>query len=737
MSIDIPQSIRSIFALQEIPEWLKEIFGLKGYSTLGDLPSNLGSVSRAEAKAINHYLQVFITRKASAMTRVNSICFPDSNLTLNYDVARELNLSVRTYNCIVAFLDNCGGSVPLCEVTLRDLTQIYAMGAKSILEFLSKIEEFDGSAGRLELTNSPRLEIENENLNKDIEKYVSQIQQCSGIDHIIRGDPRFPELNTNFPDKSYQAGSSLEELLQFSEGDYHNWPMPDRKRLLALAKSTREKIVNLDEQFLEGQLKYFIGVFYRRIKETNLNAILSRFGVNREGILTLEECGALAGLTRERIRQLEAKVLKGTKSIPGFSPIYMPKLQLAIDIIQESLGTTVELIQERFISKGISKIGLSVSSVLLFSKLLRFPENNLSVVKLKDGKEIVIGDSIDVRHITTQLGKHYSRNGIADLRSVFETVSEKSKNMSYFEVLNVVKNSSRWKAIDAEHNWWIPVNDGEINRNRLENILNKILSVCNSVDLEEIYSGYQRLAAFRNSSRGKDAYVIVPPSISAIKAFIKQSKKYDVTTQVVTSLEHLDYRRELSEVEIGIVESLRSSSSGLMSRKELLRSCIERGLNEMSVSMYMTYSPVVMHVGVDAHALVGAKTNSGDLSAHLISHSERTKAKTKRLLLCDWSNGQIRFVVRCPEFTSNMVVGCPSSMKKFLLERKFNGVNKSTGEIFGTIGISDDGAIYGMGPFCRQESTVLGDIIVMEFGLLNGTATLSTATYEEYLEMLE
>ena len=673
------------------------------------------------------------------MTKANSICFPDSDLILTYEVAENLNLSLRTSNCIISFLDSRGGVVPAREVTLPDLHQIYAMGAKSIMEFLNRMEEFNGVTDQELSEHSGDLQIEDDELDTEIANLVTGIRQIGGLGEIYRGDPRFPDININLPDKSYHAESTLEDLFEFSEGAYSLWSMQDRRRFKNLLASAHERILAIAEMSIEDQFKDFILVFYKRIKEANLKAIHNRFGINREGVLTLEQCGVLADLSRERIRQLESKVLKGAKLIPGFSPIYMPKLQQAIAILRDSVGSSTESIQNELISTGVSKIGLSVSSILLFSKLLRASEDDLSLRRIDDGTLILIGDSINVNKINTQLSKHYSRNGIANLRSVFEVVSNNSSDLEYSELLKVTKNLGRWKPIDDDNDWWIPNSETAPIRTRLDNILRKVLSVCDPISIEDICDSYRRVATFRNSTKSGEGPDIVPPSASAIEEFLAQSSKKKKKNGMASSNEKLDYKLELSNVEQGLVEGIRTSSSGLMSRNELLRTCILAGFNEMSVSVYMTYSPVIMHVGVGAHAIIGAKSSLGDLSAHLASQTDQAKAKlrTKRLLLCDWDKGMIRIVVKCPEFTSNMVVGCPSSVKQFLINKKFLGVIEKSDEGCGIIGVSEDGSIYGMGPFCRIKNMEIDDIFVMKFGLLDEKVYFSRATYEEYLEMSE
>jgi len=116
----------------------------------------------------------------------------------------------------------------------------------------------------------------------------------------------------------------------------------------------------------------------------------------------------------------------------------------------------------------------------------------------------------------------YSRNGIADLNIVHELVSEFDEDIDSKEVRNVTEGSGRWISIDQNDRWWVPVKTDDIARNRLLNVANKILSVCNPIDIDELRSGYQRLANFRNSaSADYQENQIVVPSKQAISSFFE------------------------------------------------------------------------------------------------------------------------------------------------------------------------------------------------------------------------
>ncbi len=732
-------TIKRSIGNQKLPSWLADIFGLGTGTKFNDLPSELEVGSIAEFQAVNHYLRTLLNRRLSDTSLRNQKCFPYSSMVIDQNLLDDLKLTKRTHNCLKFLMSENHGEIPVNSITFGTLSQIPNMGVKSILEFLFIIEKVDskpiGPGATNKSKNLNSVDEVDETLKNEIIELLDEFRNLSYLDEIIRGDPRFPELDANFPTETYIRGSSLMELIEAAEQS-DTWSKGDRYRLQQLLSSLITKLQKYDNFPLEELFSDFIGINYKRPKERNLNALYDRFGLNEIGILTLEECGKKAGLTRERIRQLESKVYRSSKSIPGSGKLYLPHLENALNVFRSNLGSSLKDLQDKIYAKKLSKIRLSVESIILFANLFRYPADDLKITKLTKGESVLVGDSINANQIMVQLGKVYSRNGIADLNIVHELVSEFDEDIDYKEVRNVAGGSGRWISIDQNDRWWVPVKPDDIARNRLLNVADKILSVCNPIDIDELRSGYQRMANFRNSASAiyRDNQIVVP-SKQAILSFFGHIEGYIVSENSISTDQQIDYKTVLGDVEKGIVEALLTSKSGLMTRAELMRYCTSRGISEGSVNTYLTYSPVVHSIGMDAHKIVGKATTVGSLSAHQQTIAD--KIRTKRLLVCDWHKGLLRIVIRCPEFTSNLVVGSPSNVKDMLASKKFDGLDAISKKPCGTIGVTEDGAIYGMSPFCRTSGIEENDILVMEFNMLDNTVELSVGTIDEYINMLD
>ncbi|WP_438951103.1 hypothetical protein [Porticoccus sp.] len=245
-----------------------------------------------------------------------------------------------------------------------------------------------------------------------------------------------------------------------------------------------------------------------------------------------------------------------------------------------------------------------------------------------------------------------------------------------------------------------------------------------------------RHAIFRNSSSNytdnEDKKIEVPPE-DIILNFFELAPDFSVQGDMIKYDESLDYKIELGEVDRALVEAILASDSGIVTRSELLKAGIERGLNESSLQVSITYSPLLKHIGIDTYKLIGKNLETGTLLAHRDIVASKTKRKS--LLFSDWHQGLIRLVVRCPQFNS-LVVGSPSMFKSYLTDKKFRAVDEN-GDSFGTIGINSRGTIYGMNTFVAQKNVRENDILVIMFDILDSVAHLHIADINEFQDMVD
>lgn len=93
------------------------------------------------------------------------------------------------------------------------------------------------------------------------------------------------------------------------------------------------------------------------------------------------------------------------------------------------------------------------------------------------------------------------------------------------------------------------------------------------------------------------------PPIEVLRAYYIRSPEFRVDGNVVSSVRPLDYDEVLGSVEAAFVELFRTVPSGVLDRRSVVEGCLQRGLNESTVQTFLTYSPILEHVDLDAWKL--------------------------------------------------------------------------------------------------------------------------------------
>jgi hypothetical protein len=738
MEIRVANCLKDNLMNQKLPLWVCEIAGLDTEARFQDLPSEIISSSKAESKALNHFLVTLLNRRIREKTLREARCFPYSKSILTQDLIESLNMSVRTRNALNRYVVSTPGPKKIEEITFGDLADIENLGSKSLLEFLNAIEKYELNTFNEDAKNNLDELSSTSLVDDEIHLLISELSSFEDIDQIFRGDLRFLPLNTSLPIPNFERGSSLKFLLEESEAIFETWQISEKLRLkeaLSLLKVSIEEVSKLK---VDTALKHLISSYYPRAKKENLEALYNRFGVNQRGVLTLEECGQMIDVTRERIRQIESKITKGISGIPGDGAVYMPALWDAISQLNNMRGADIELISKKLCTQGFSGKPISVQGLLLFNDLLRGQRKKLKINKLKNGQRILTEENFNLGGIFNMMSKLYSRNGVANLPTAYENVEEEIVGADYDDIVSIVSSSGMWRSLDADMNWWMPTNVDDIARNRLINVARKILSVSESVTARDLKEGYDRMATFRNTSgtsySGESSKNIKVPPENIILEFFQNIPNFYVSDENIYFDGKLNYKEELGATEAALVEVIWESEKGIISRADLMKGGASKGVNDNSLNMYITYSVVLKHAGLDMHQINGSSINAGDLLAY-----KETKANSKgrkRVLLADWHQGFIRIACLLPEFVTTMVVGAPSSVKPSLINKKFE-VFDDDGETFANIAVNEQGTIYGMGAFCKAKKSKENDILLMSFDLLESKAILNIIDYSEYLDLLE
>ena len=203
-----------------------------------------------------------------------------------------------------------------------------------------------------------------------------------------------------------------------------------------------------------------------------------------------------------------------------------------------------------------------------------------------------------------------------------------------------------------------------------------------------------------------------------------QSRPYLVQKIVRRPVEPLDYRLELALNDAILVDVLRSSPACVLDRASLASECLRRSMNINTFSLYLSYSPVILHLGTDVWSLRGVRVDPTAVAA--VREANALRPRERRVLDHGWTpDGQLWLAARIPATheAANLTVGIPSAIRHFLSGREFDARDEDNVS-HGTIRVTNDGVSYGFKRFLRQRGADEGDILITEFDLVKNVAGL-------------
>jgi hypothetical protein len=249
-----------------------------------------------------------------------------------------------------------------------------------------------------------------------------------------------------------------------------------------------------------------------------------------------------------------------------------------------------------------------------------------------------------------------------------------------------------------------------------------MLSVTSPISVGRVRDGVKREYTFRNLS-GPQKYDLRVPPADVLRAFLKDHPDFVVDdNDMVRPARPIDYRQELGVSDQILVEVLRSNPSAVLDRATILGECVARGVNLPTLSISLTYSCLVEHVDVNIWCLRGADVNPAAVEA--LRRANALRPREKRVRDFGWTpDGKLWIATVVPPSTQTFVFSAPAGTRSFLAGRKFAAVSHDAVP-YGTLGVTDDGMVYGLSTFQSQSDCDPGDILVFEFDLAESKATL-------------
>jgi hypothetical protein len=445
--------------------------------------------------------------------------------------------------------------------------------------------------------------------------------------------------------------------------------------------------------------------------------LIRRFGWDGEPPETLEQVGQRLGVTRERIRQIQVKIVR---ELPKH-PIFMPHLQRAIELLEATTPISVNDASELLRTKGISQRAFHPQSIIAAAADCNLA-TSLRIQTIR-GKKLVTArtDERVASRLATIARKQSGASGATDVTEVVEQAHAEGLDFEDERAIRLMRSlpDVQWSADD-----WFWTTSIPIERNRLRNVARKMLSVTSPIHARTIRSGMRRLATWRNSTGGRHRWPFrAPPSVVVLR-FLEWHPEFDVNELgLVTPVNDLDYTAELGDAERAIVDAIRSTPTGILDRQSIRDKCISRGVNAHSIEVLLSYSPLIEHLGVNLWTIAGTLIDPSALEAVRAANALRPRAR--RVSDFGWTEtGNIWVSVIVPSYhTSSFVFGIPGGVKRYLIRQKF-AITDEFGRKYGQVGITEDGSTYGAGPLLRRKGADPGDTMLCEFNLTGNTVLI-------------
>lgn len=446
---------------------------------------------------------------------------------------------------------------------------------------------------------------------------------------------------------------------------------------------------------LDRALEAWVASAVPKWSDARRGAVMARIGWRGPRVPTLEEVGVGVGLTRERVRQLQKKLIGRLERV---RPPETEALQLVVQLISDYRGDAAQrpgwLLREHgLVGEPLPEAGLN----LLF-RLLGQSEVLSGYLATHYEKQPALREVVRV-------AKDLTRSvGVACLEWVIADSSQAPDDAAIRGELNAVP-WCRW--LDDDWFWDPKTPRG---RNRLVNLSVKMLAACGPLELRAVRGGLDR--SFRN---GRLPHL---PSLHALRLFYRDHPDFDLDTRdVVTSVRTLDPEEKLDRTELLFYRILRDAPDGFLDRATLFRQATDAGMNQNTFSVYSSYSPIIDSPMQDRWVLRGTDVSPAALEAI-------RRPRRRRYAHNEWTaRGTLR-LERETTYNWSLVTSVPKALKPYLAGRVFEAVD-AAGVTAGQVRWDEDGVSWGYGPFLQRHAAEDGDVLIAEFNLVEGRVALS------------
>lgn len=469
--------------------------------------------------------------------------------------------------------------------------------------------------------------------------------------------------------------------------------------------------VDMPNDTLESALDRLLRSILRNYSDPHLEALRARLGWNGEDPITLQKAGRQASITRERVRQIEARVKREAKNrVPRVVERlldYLPKLR---PVLWSSLAA-------QMVENGLSErkwSGRATKAVLQHFRLSHW--------KFVEGaRDSLVGPAdypiLNYLAETVSIARRTSRaSGAISLEYL-------ANCLPYPIPMSILRDMLRC-AQDIEFitpdYCWVPRTPAK--RVRIQNVSKKMLSINRPLNIRDIRRGLERKFSFRNKTGSSKYEGVVPPNDVLIALFKMYPDFRVIGDDDIDYIGDLHPDNELTRPELAIVRTFEHMNTNALDRQTIKEFGDDQGINMSSLEVEMTYSPIVVQIQQNVWRLVGS-TVAADV-VQQVQRRIRSKGFQKRLIdKGSLPNGDFRITFRLPRFVHNFVASVPSEIGGMKLDAIFRTPEGVTLRC-------KNGAIFGFGKFLTKSDCKEGNFLTIDLNLASRTFSWRVSPFQ-------
>ena len=470
-----------------------------------------------------------------------------------------------------------------------------------------------------------------------------------------------------------------------------------------------------EEPRLEEALAAHVSALGRnRLERRRLEAVLDRLGLRGRPPLTLAEAGRVAGLSGERVRQLESRLRK--QHVAGAAPP-LPQLDAALDAVARALPLPACRVAGLLLDAGLTAGPFSAESLLCAADLLGRP---LPFVVSGSGDHAVLLPKVAeaaAAHaplIEARARRLVERTGASTVEALAVELEDEGIAVSRAQLRVVLETCSRAKVRPDGWFWFVGVGDG----GAFVRASYRMLAITSPLSVESLHDGLRRHNAFRRRP--------APPPVPVLREVYADHPAFVVAGALVMPARAVD-PDVVGPLNRRMVEILRAAPGEMLARAPLLDACHAAGLNLTSVNLYTTYSECLERIAPGIFAARGSGITPPAAPAASTRRAPRRRADERPV--CGWTPaGRPWLAGRVTASTwANGVVHVPAELRPALEGRHF-ACSGADGTPVTTLGVDRHGNSWGWTGFLRRSGTAPGDFVLATFDPETGTAVLERRT---------